>query len=44
MRDLNLTVPDYPYGSPCWVDLLVSDVPRAQTFYSEALRLAVAGR
>ena len=35
MRDLNLTVPDYPYGSPCWVDLLVSDVPRAQTFYSE---------
>ncbi|MFC7597928.1 VOC family protein [Terrabacter sp. GCM10028922] len=35
MRDLNLTVPDYPYGSPCWVDLLVSDVPRAKTFYTE---------
>ena len=34
MRDLNLTVPDYPYGSPCWVDLLVRDVPRAQAFYS----------
>ena len=35
MRDLNLTVPDYPYGSPCWVDLLVSDVRRAKSFYGE---------
>ncbi len=35
MPDLNLTVPDYPYGAPCWVDLLVSDVERAQSFYSE---------
>jgi predicted enzyme related to lactoylglutathione lyase len=34
MPDLNLTVPDYPYGAPCWVDLLVSDVERAQAFYS----------
>ncbi len=35
MPDLNLTVPDYPYGSPCWVDLLVGDVERAQSFYSD---------
>ncbi len=35
MRDVNLTVPDYPYGSPCWVDLLVSDVQRAKAFYGE---------
>ncbi|GAA2747276.1 VOC family protein [Terrabacter aerolatus] len=35
MRDLNLTVPDYPYGSPCWVDLLVADVPRAKAFYGD---------
>ena len=35
MPDLNLTVPDYPYGAPCWVDLLVSDVDRAQSFYSD---------
>jgi predicted enzyme related to lactoylglutathione lyase len=28
-------VPDYPYGSPCWVDLLVSDVPQAKRFYTE---------
>jgi predicted enzyme related to lactoylglutathione lyase len=35
MRDLNLTVPDFPYGSPCWVDLLVSDVARAKSFYSD---------
>ncbi|HET8987402.1 MAG TPA: VOC family protein [Humibacillus sp.] len=35
MPDLNLTVPDYPYGAPCWVDLLVSDVERAQAFYSD---------
>ena len=35
MPDLNLTVPDYPYGSPCWVDLLVSDIERAQSFYSD---------
>jgi len=35
MRDLFLTVPDYPYGSPCWVDLLVSDVPRAKAFYTD---------
>jgi uncharacterized protein len=34
MRDLFLTVPDYPYGSPCWVDLLVADVPRARAFYT----------
>ena len=35
MRDPYLTVPYYPYGAPCWVDLLVSDVDRAQAFYSE---------
>jgi predicted enzyme related to lactoylglutathione lyase len=35
MPDLNLTVPDYPYGAPCWVDLLVGDVERAQSFYSD---------
>ncbi len=34
MPELALTVPDYPYGAPCWVDLLVSDVERAQGFYS----------
>jgi uncharacterized protein len=28
-------VPDYPYGSPCWVDLLVSDVPSAREFYGK---------
>ncbi|GAA2016957.1 VOC family protein [Terrabacter terrae] len=26
-------MPDYPYGSPCWVDLLAADVPRARAFY-----------
>jgi predicted enzyme related to lactoylglutathione lyase len=35
MRDPSLTVPDYPYGAPCWVDLLVRDVARARTFYTE---------
>lgn len=35
MRDLAITVPHYPYGAPCWVDLLVSDVDRAQRFYTE---------
>ena len=35
MRDPHLAVPYYPYGAPCWVDLLVSDVDRAQAFYSE---------
>src|SRR5262245_54562382 len=35
MRDLSVTVPDYPYGAPCWVDLLVSDIDRAKTFYTE---------
>jgi hypothetical protein len=28
-------VPDYPYGSPCWVDLLTTDVPRAKQFYAD---------
>jgi predicted enzyme related to lactoylglutathione lyase len=35
MRDVALTVPDYPYGAPCWVDLLVSDVSRAKAFYRD---------
>ena len=35
MLDLRLNIPWYPAGAPCWVDLLVSDVPRAQQFYSE---------
>ncbi|MEO7446722.1 MAG: VOC family protein [Humibacillus sp.] len=33
--DLDLTVDDYPYGAPCWLDLLVSDVDAAQYFYGE---------
>ncbi|GAA5029574.1 VOC family protein [Terrabacter aeriphilus] len=33
MRDLVLTVPDYPYGAPCWVDLLAHDHVRAKAFY-----------
>ena len=44
MRDVNLTVPDYPYGSPCWVDLLVSDVRARPDLLRRALRLAVARR
>ncbi|MEO7130637.1 MAG: VOC family protein [Dermatophilaceae bacterium] len=35
MIDLRLTVPDYPLGAPCWLDVLVVDVPRAQAFYAE---------
>lgn len=34
MLDLRLTIPWYPPGSPCWVDLLVGDLPAAQRFYS----------
>jgi predicted enzyme related to lactoylglutathione lyase len=30
-----MTVPTYPYGAPCWVDLLVSDVDRAKSFYAD---------
>lgn len=35
MSNLNLTVPDYPYGAPCWLDLLASDVDRSRAFYTE---------
>lgn len=35
MSTLDLTVPDYPYGAPCWVDLLVTDVARARRFYTD---------
>ena len=35
MLDLRLSIPWYPPGAPCWVDLLVSDVPQAQRFYSD---------
>lgn len=28
-------MPDYPYGSPCWVDLLATDVARAKAFYGK---------
>lgn len=35
MLDLRLNIVWYPPGSPCWVDLLVSDVERAQRFYSD---------
>lgn len=34
MSAIDLSSPDYPVGAPCWVDLLVGDVPRAQEFYS----------
>ncbi|MEO5743812.1 MAG: VOC family protein [Terracoccus sp.] len=34
MSAIDLSAPDYPAGAPCWVDLLVGDVPRAQAFYS----------
>ncbi|MEO7000019.1 MAG: VOC family protein [Terracoccus sp.] len=34
MSAIDLSGPDYPVGAPCWVDLLVGDVPRAQEFYS----------
>ncbi len=30
-----MTIPAYPVGAPCWVDLLVSDAAAAQHFYSE---------
>ncbi|MCU1536509.1 MAG: Glyoxalase/bleomycin resistance protein/dioxygenase [Humibacillus sp.] len=35
MPHLDLTVADYPYGAPCWLDLLVTDVEGAQHFYAE---------
>jgi predicted enzyme related to lactoylglutathione lyase len=35
VTDFELPTPVYPYGAPCWLDLLVSDVPRAQQFYAE---------
>jgi len=35
MSPLHSTVPDYPYGAPCWVDLLVADVEHAKWFYTE---------
>ena len=34
MSAIDLSSPEYPAGAPCWVDLLVVDVPRAQTFYA----------
>jgi predicted enzyme related to lactoylglutathione lyase len=35
MFDLRLSIPAYPLGAPCWVDLLVTDVEAAQHFYTE---------
>lgn len=35
MDELRLTIPAYPVGAPCWVDLLVTDPAAAQRFYSE---------
>jgi hypothetical protein len=35
MLDLRLAIPWYPPGSPCWVDLLVPDIARAQEFYTQ---------
>jgi hypothetical protein len=35
MLDLRLAIPWYPPGSPCWVDLLVPDIGRAQEFYAQ---------
>jgi predicted enzyme related to lactoylglutathione lyase len=35
MPDLRLSIPAYPLGAPCWVDLLVTDVAAAQHFYTE---------
>lgn len=30
-----MSIPAYPFGAPCWVDLLVMDPAAAQHFYSE---------
>ena len=34
MPSIDLSGPDYPVGAPCWADLLVGDLARAQAFYS----------
>ncbi|EWT07509.1 glyoxalase/bleomycin resistance protein/dioxygenase [Intrasporangium chromatireducens Q5-1] len=34
MDNLRLTIPAYPVGAPCWVDLLVADPAAAQDFYT----------
>ncbi len=32
---LDLTSPDYPFGAPCWLDLLCTDTGRARRFYAD---------
>lgn len=37
LRPFKRAINDFPVGAPCWADLLVTDVPKAQEFYSELL-------
>lgn len=35
MLDLRLSIPSFPMGAPCWVDLLATDVKASERFYSD---------